>query len=57
LASAQAVPFSRIAQADNAEVIADTAYGKIRGTAIGDVKAFAFRTAQHPGKEPVHAAG
>jgi para-nitrobenzyl esterase len=41
LAAAQAGPFIRIGYAaDNAEVIADTSYGKIRGAVTGDIKVF-----------------
>jgi para-nitrobenzyl esterase len=41
LAASQAGPFNRIAQAgENVEVIAETAYGKVRGAAAGDIKIF-----------------
>jgi para-nitrobenzyl esterase len=41
LAASQAGPFSRIAQAgENSEVIAETAYGKVRGAAAADIKIF-----------------
>ena len=41
LASAQAGPFSRIAHAwENNDVIAETAYGKVRGATAGDIKIF-----------------
>jgi para-nitrobenzyl esterase len=41
LAATQVGPFSRIAPAEeNIEVIAETAYGKVRGTAAGGIKIF-----------------
>lgn len=41
LAASQAGPFGRISQAQQTtEVMAETAYGKVRGAAAGDIKIF-----------------